>query len=409
MSLRALSSGVAGLQANQTALDVIGNNIANVNTPGYKASRAVFADLLSQTIVGAQAPGTGAGGKDAAQVGLGSMVTTIQPMFTQGAVEATGNTTDLAIQGNGFFVLQGGNVTYYGRAGNFIVDATGTLVDSVTGYRLQGTTGDIVVPPGSTTPATPTTTAFFNGNLDASAADGTTYAMSYSAYDSLGATHPFTITFTKNFAAASGQWDWAVTTTDPNVGSLSGDTGSVVFDSAGAITSGASPTLNITYSATAGGASPQDVVLDFGSSSNLTPLTGFAAHSTAALTSQDGFPAGSLISFGISSDGSIVGSYDNGRTATLAQVALANFANPGGLTREGENLWRESVSSGTPSVGAPGTAGRGTLLPGFIEGSNVDLAREFTQLITTQRGFEASARVIRMGDEILQTVVNIKQ
>jgi flagellar hook protein FlgE len=409
MSLRALSSGVSGLQANQAALDVIGNNIANVNTPGFKSSRTVFSDLLSQTVAGAQAPGTGSGGRDPAQVGLGSTLTVIMPVFTQGAVQSTGSATDLAIQGDGFFVLKNNANTLYARAGAFTIDAAGVLVDSVTGFKVQGTAGDITIAPGATTPANKTSTAFFGGNLDASQADGTTYVMTYSVNDSLGASHALTLTFTKNFAGAAGRWDWAVTESDANITSLAGATGQLVFNSSGAVTSGGSPSLSITYGAAAGGATPQAITLDFGSASNTKPMTGYAASSTAALARQDGYTAGSLTGFSISADGSISGTFDNGRTNTIGQLILANFSNSGGLTREGQNLWRESVNSGTPAVGRPGTGGRGSLLPGSIEGSNVDLAREFTELITTQRGFEASARIIRVGDEILQTVVNIKQ
>jgi flagellar hook protein FlgE len=409
MALRALSSGVSGLQANQLALDVIGNNIANLNTPGFKVSRPVFADVLSQTIAGAQAPAGDTGGQDPMQVGLGATVADVQTVFTQGVMRTTDRPTDLAIQGNGFFVLARGSDTFYTRVGAFTLDAGGLLVDSVTGYRVQGSTGDIIVSPGATTAANPTATANFGGNLDASQPDGATYTLTFSAFDSLGQSHPFTVTFTRNFGAATGQWDWAVTTTDATIDSLSGDTGSVVFDDTGALASGDTATLDITFETTAGAASPLSVTLDWGSAANPAGLTGYAAASTAALAQQDGFAAGALNGFTIAADGSVVGTYDNGRSATIGRIQLASFSNPGGLSREGQNLWRESVNSGPPALGDPGSGGRGTLLPGAIESSNVDLAREFTELITAQRGFEASARVIRVGDEVLQTAVNLVQ
>jgi flagellar hook protein FlgE len=406
MSIRTLSSGVSGMQANQAAIDVIGNNIANVNTPGFKSSRVIFADLLYHTVSAGQAPAT-TGGQNPMQFGLGASLGAIETMFTQGALSSTDRATDLAIQGDGFFVLGNGSDRFYTRSGSLTLDATGALVDTVTGYRVQGATGDVVIPQGATTPANPTTTAVFGGNLDASQSAGATYPLTFSVYDSLGRTHALTATFTKN--AAAGQWDWAVTESDPNIASLSGATGSIVFNGTGAVSSGATGTLGVTYAAGAGVTSPQNVTLDFGSASNLAPLTGYASASTASLATQNGYPAGALTSFNIGADGSIVGLYDNGRSSTLGQIQLASFTNPSGLVHEGQNLWSESVNSGAPGLGAPGTGGRGSLLPGAIESSNVDLAREFTELITAQRGFEASARIINVGDEILQTVVNIIQ
>jgi len=408
MALRALSTAVSGLQANQTALDVIGNNIANINTPGYKGSRALFADVLSQTVSGAQAPAANAGGRDPMQIGLGATIAAVRSNFAQGAVQSTDNPTDLSIQGDGFFVLQNGAETFYSRAGAFTLDALGNLVDSATGFRVQGAAGDITIPTGATVPATPTANALFTGNLDASAADASTHVMTYTINDSLGAAHTLTLTFTKDYATTPGAWNWAVTEADAAIASMTGATGSLVFNTTGGVASGSAGTLGLVYNAAASSATPQSVTLDFGSAANGGPMTGFAAASTAALNTQDGYPAGSLVSFAIGPDGSISGNYDNGRNAVIAQLQTASFANPGGLMRSGQSMWRESVNSGTPNVGVPGTGGRGSLLPGTLEGSNVDLAREFTELIQAQRGFEANAKMIRVGDEIMQTVVNIR-
>ncbi|MBI4245882.1 MAG: flagellar hook protein FlgE [Candidatus Rokubacteria bacterium] len=407
--LRVLSTGVTGLRANQAALDVIGNNVANINTSGFKASRASFADLMSQTLSSEQAPTTNTGGKDAMQIGLGTGLGAIRSIFSQGVIATTDHQTDLAIQGNGLFVLQNGSDTIYSRAGAFSIDADGKLIDSTTGYRVQGTGGDVTIAPGSTIAGNATTQSVFGGNLDASQADGTTHVATFTVNDSLGVARTLTVTFTKDFAGGAGQWDWAVTESDANITGLAGATGTIDFDSAGAISAGATGALSITYAAAAGVTTPQAVTLDFGSATNTVPMTGFAGTSTAAMTSQDGFAAGSLQSFGIGTDGSIIGSYDNGRTQTIDQLALAIFANPAGLVREGQNLFRESENSGPASVGNAGSGGRGTLMAGALEGSNVDLAREFTELISAQRGFEASARIIRAGDEVLQTVVNLMQ
>ncbi len=405
--LRALSTGITGLRTNQAAIDVIGNNVANINTTGFKSSRTSFADLLSQTLSGEQAPTANTGGKDAMQIGLGTSLAAIRTQFSQGVITNTDHQTDVAIQGNGLFVLANGSDTLYTRAGAFSIDADGKLIDTTTGYRVQGAAGDVTIAPGSTVPANATTTDVFGGNLDGSAAATTTYTSTFTVNDSLGTAHPLTLTFTKN--ALAGQWDWAVSESDTNITGLASNTGSIVFNATGGISSGATGAPVITYAAGAGVTTPQTVTLDFGSATNTAPVTGFAGTSSLAMTSQDGYAAGSLQSFGIGSDGTIIGSYDNGRTQTIDQLQLASFANPAGLVREGQNLFRESENSGPASVGNPGTGGRGTLIAGALEGSNVDLAREFTELIGAQRGFEASARIIRAGDEVLQTVVNMMQ
>jgi len=407
--LRALSSAVSGLRTNQAELDVIGNNIANVNTVGFKGSQTVFADLLNQTIAGEQAPSGNVGGKDAMQVGLGSAVGAIRTIFTQGIIQSTNNPSDLAIQGDGFFVLRNGTNTLYSRAGGFTLDSDGVLVDSVTGYRVQGAAGDIQIAPGSMIPGSASTTEEFGGNLDASQPDGTTHVVTFSVNDSLGTAHTLSLTLTKAFATNPGQWNFTVATTDPNITGLTGSTGSVTFDVNGALSAGSTATLGVAFAAATGVATPQSVTLDFGSASNPSPLTGNAATSTASLSSQDGYVAGTLRQWSIGSDGTINASYDNGRNAVLDTIQLATFANPGGLLHAGQNMFTVSSNSGVARVGNPGAGGAGTLLPGALEGSNVDLARQFTDLITAQRGFEASARIIRVGDEILQTVVNIKQ
>lgn len=405
-----LSTGVSGLRANQAAIDVVGNNIANINTPGFKTARATFSDILSQTVRGETVPSANSAGRNPEQIGLGVQLSAIQVDFDQGAVETTNNPTDLAIQGQGLFILKDGNGTrHYTRAGTFTLDANGTLVDAVSGYKVQGLNGDISVPPGKTIAGTATTKDVFTGNLDASVADGSTYVATFPVRDSLGNSHTLTITFTKNFAAAAGRWDWAVTESDANITSLTGATGNIVFNSSGAVSTGGTASLSITYAAAAGATTPQTVTLDFGSATNTTPVTGFAGSSTLALGSQDGNASGRLQSFSVGTNGVITGFYDNGVNQTIDTIQLALFANAAGLFREGSNLFRESGNSGIANIGAPGSAGRGSLIPGGLEQSNVDLAQEFTDLITAQRGFEASARVIRAGDEVLQTIVNIKQ
>ncbi|MFQ5828970.1 MAG: flagellar hook protein FlgE [Candidatus Methylomirabilia bacterium] len=404
-----LTTGVTGLRTHQQAIDVIGANIANINTPGYKGAKPLFSDLLSQTLRGETVPFGVAGGTNAQQIGLGVQLGAIQIGFNQAAVDTTGNPTDLAIQGSGLFILKDNNgALHYSRAGNFTTDATGILVDTITGFRVQGANGDITIQ-GQTVPGTATTTNVFSGNLDAGVADGTTHVATFTVNDSLGAAHVLTITFTKNFGAAAGQWDFTVTETDANIASLAGASGSVTFDALGAITAGATAPLTINYAAAAGVTTPQVVTLDFGSATNTRAVTGFAGASTLYLSSQDGNRSGTLQSVTVGTNGTVSGFYDNGTRQTLDTIQLATFANSGGLIREGTNLFRTSGNSGIPNVGTPATGGRGALIAGALEQSNVDLSEQFSNLISTQRGFEASARLIRTGDELLQTVVNLKQ
>jgi len=401
-----MNSGVSGLRANQLALDVTANNIANANTPGFKVGRATFSDILSRTLRGATAPTDNMGGTDPQQVGLGVQVTGgIVNLFTQGGILTTNRPTDIAIQGDGFFVLGNSTTRLYTRAGTFEVDAAGNLVDSVTGYRLQGVSGDILISPTQTSEPQATANALFTGNLDATVAAGTTYTSTVTIADSLGEMHNLTITFTKT--ADEGEFDYATTTSDTTMSIDTGGTGTIQFSGSGLITAGDTGSITLDFSN--GATDGQVVALDFGSTDNPTPVTGYASDSTLGLSSQDGYAPGTLQSFFISTDGNINGSFSNGQIQSLGQILLANFNNPAGLEKVGNNLFRETSGSGMPNIGNPGTGGRGTLTPGALEGSNVDLAEEFTKLIIAQRGFQANARVITTSDEVMQEVVNLKR
>jgi flagellar hook protein FlgE len=406
---RSLFTAVSALRNHQAWLDVIGNNIANANTTGYKASSVVFSDVLSQTLNAGTAPGASTGGINPSQIGLGSKLSSITMNFQQGTIQNTNRTTDLAIEGEGFFVLANGNDRVYSRAGSFSLDATGTLVDSASGFLVQGAGGNIRINLGQQTPATPTGEAFFKGNLDSTRPDGATYVATFDIRDSLGSSHTLTITFTKNFAAAAGQWDWAVTEADPAITSLTTATGSVTFGPTGAISAGASQAIGVVYAAAAGVATPQAVTLDFGTASNPIPVTGFASASTVTLGSQDGRASGTLQSFTVGQDGVISGFYSNGTTATIDTLRLAAFPNPTGLLKAGSNRYRESPASGTASIGNPSVGGLGTILGGGLEQSNVDLAAEFSALIIAQRGFQANARTIATVDSMLEELVNLKR
>jgi flagellar hook protein FlgE len=406
---RAMFTAVSGLRNHQTWLDVIGNNIANANTTGFKASSLIFEDILGQTITAGIASTTSNGGTNPMQIGLGMRVSSVTGNFQQGSIQPTNRNSDMAVQGDGFFALTDGTDRVYTRAGAFSVDANGNLVDSGTGLKVLGAGGPIQINIGQVIPATTTSTASFKGNLDFSAADGTTHVATFNVHDSVGGAHTLTLTFTKNFAAAAGQWDWAVTEADTAITGVTTGTGSLVFNGAGGIASGASQAIGLTYGASAGVTSPQAITLDFGTASNTTPMTGVASPSTVTLATQNGVPAGTLQSFTVGLDGGITGFYSNGRSSLIDTVQLATFANAEGLLRIGSNHFRESAASGIANVGNPGIGGHGTLVAGALEQSNVDLAQEFTSMIIAERGFQANARTISTVNSMLEELVNLKR
>src|ERR1051325_5542038 len=408
---RALFTAVSGLRNHQVWLDVIGNNIANANTVGYKASTVVFDDILGQTLSSGVAPSPNKGGVHPVQVGLGMTIGSIGQNFLQGSIQTTNRNTDMAIQGDGFFVLANGSDRTYSRAGSFSLDANGKLVDTGTGYKVQGANGDITVSLGSQSVAVATSNATFKGNLDFSAAEGSTFVGTFNVLDSVGSTHTMTITFTKNFTAAPGRWDWAVTkaATDASISALTTSTGSVVFNGTGAVAAGSSQAVGLTFAGGAGVTSPQSILLDFGSASSTTPLTGVASPSTVTLASQDGVASGTLQNFAVGLDGTITAFYTNGRTSTIDTVQLASFANAAGLVKVGQNQYREAGASGGAVIGNPSTGGRGTVVAGSLEMSNVDLAQEFSQMIIAERGFQANARTISTANQMLEELVNLKR
>lgn len=391
--LRSLFSGISGLRSHQTMLDVTGNNIANVNTTGFKSSQIQFQDTLSQVVQNAGGAQPGLGGTNPAQVGLGVRVAGITTSFTQGASQLTGRSTDMMIQGDGFFVVRKGAETFYTRAGSFDFDATGQMVLPGEGALVQGwaavngvvdTNGpltDLRVPSGSIMNAVATQNAVYKGNLDGSAADGTTLTRAITVFDSTGVERDLELTFTK---AATG---WSVGATD---GTATVPTTPMTFDASGALTA---PTA-----LTVGG-----VAVD------LSRVTAFAGLENVTADSQDGQAAGVLQSFSLNADGTIVGSFSNSLKQVVGRIALGGFTNPAGLEKAGGSLFRTTVNSGEPLLGAAGQGGRGTLAGGMLEMSNVDLSSEFTSLIVAQRGFQANSRVITTSDELLQELVNLKR
>ncbi len=416
--LRSMFSGVSGLRAHQTMVDTIGNNIANVNTFGYKSSGVVFQDLLSQVLNGAGLPTDQVGGTNPNQVGLGVKVADIATNFTQGAAQLTGRSTDLSIQGDGFFIVKNGTgQQLFTRAGAFNFDAFGRLVTS-SGDIVQGWTANsdgtintnaavanITMPLGQQLAPEETTEVTMGGNLDASAADGTIVTSSIVVYDQQGTPFNLTIDFEKTATAD----EWTVSASADVDGDGTPDTltvagGPLTFDPAtGEVTSGA---LTIDMGlGTFGG----PISLATGAAGDPDGLVQFSGPSGAAALRQNGNELGSLQSFTIGADGTVTGVFSNGRNRPLAQLALASFTNPAGLEKAGNSTFRTTVNSGNAQIGGPGGGGRGTILSSTLEMSNVDLAREFTNLIIAQRGYQANSRVITSSDELLQELVNLKR
>jgi flagellar hook protein FlgE len=419
--LRSLFSAISGLQAHQTKMDTVGNNIANVNTVGFKSSTTVFEDTLSQVLRNGSAPTATAGGTNPAQVGLGVKVAEITTNFSQGSTQSTGRSSDFMISGDGFFVTKSGNQQLYTRAGSFDFDGTGRLV-TPDGNLLQGwmatngavntngPIGDLSVPFGQSLKPVASSAGEVTGNLNSATAATTPVVpvvTQQTMYDPLGAAHQITYTFTPT--ATPNQWTvsvasgaTALTTTPAAV--------TVNFDPTASATSGKiipAAAQKFTFDASAINAAWTGPV-----SADLSQMTQYGAPTTAIANSPvngGGSAQGTLESFSLGNDGSITGVYSNGLRQVIGQLALANFANPSGLTKAGNSSYVVGDNSGTARIGVAGTGGRGSLTAGALEMSNVDLAQEFTGLIIAQRGFQANSKVITTSDQILQDLVQMKQ
>lgn len=406
----AFSIPLSGLTAESTALSAIANNLANQNTVGYKDVRVLFRDLFYENL------GTSGSG-DPIQLGAGTEVGSMPGSFTQGSVESSGVPTDVAIQGTGFFVTQKNGVNSYTRAGNFSVNKNNFLVTAdgqqVMGYpAVNGviTPGQGLTPlqlgAGSISPPTATGSLQIAANLNSGANVGDTFSTPVTIFDSLGASHVLTFTFTKTTANA---WGYTISIPAADVsGSATLTTGNMTFDGTGKMLT---PAANVTAIPIAGltdGAN--NMTFNWNLYNGATPvITQEASPSSTSSTQQDGNSSGTLVNFSIASDGTITGAFSNGRTAALGQIALAQFADVEGLLREGDNSFSESLASGQAVIGAPGTGGRGTLSGGAVELSNVDIATEFANLIVAQRAFEADAKAITTFDQITQDTINLKQ
>ena len=406
--MRSMFSGVSGLRSHQTMMDVVGNNISNVNTAGFKASQVSFSESLSQVLRGASGATDERAGINGAEIGLGVKVAQIDSIFTQGASQVTGRATDLAIQGDGFFVVEAANETTYTRLGSFIFDENGTLT-SASGGQVQGwvaTNGvvdtnsriqSIRIPLGQVIDPEETTEVAIGGSLSSDALVGDISRTSIEVFDSLGVPHEATYSFTKTNV---NEWSVAVEI-DGTPATIAPAT--VTFDASGQLTSAS--LVNVS-GFTPTGALPMDFDVDFGTA---LALVQFGGAPTMEAKAKNGQAIGYLVGYSISDVGLIEGQFSNGQNKALGQVATASFANPGGLSRAPDSTFRTSVNSGEPLVGLAGTGNRGLMSSGTLEMSNVDLAREFTNLIIAQRGFQANSRVITTADELLSDLVNLKR
>lgn len=525
--MRSLYSGVSGLRNHQTKMDVIGDNIANVNTIGFKKSRVNFQDMLTQTIKGASAPQSGRGGVNAMQVGLGMGLGSIDVVNTQGNLQNTGKTTDLAIDGDGFIILRNGNDEFYTRTGTLDIDKSGDLIMSSNGLKVAGWLSDadglintaspintINIPVGVSVPAQATGKAMYGKNLAASQSepintsittydslgdahainmtyfrptaevnindvvfdttDASVHDFKFNIYDNTGNKHEITVTMKEdgdkwyasavsaspalaglaidnasphdvatagdrnslktgglklNYTGGSfdvkfpyigagvgstfdsgkapevfstpGTWKWKVSSNDPKIDSVTAPTtDTITFDSKGNFISGGS-NIVVNYKTTYG-LPPQTINVDM---SHLTQYDG----DTTVVGVQDGYTTGTLQSISVDNSGIVTGAFSNGLTKSLAQVALATFQNPAGLAKSGGSLYKVSNNSGDAQIGTSGNGGRGMIKPGSLEMANVDLAQEFTDMITTQRGFQANSKIISTTDQMLEELVNLKR
>ena len=465
--MRSLFSGVSGLQNHQTRMDVIGNNISNINTTGFKRNRVNFQDMLYQQLRGAASPTDAVGGVNPQEVGLGMTVASIDTIHTQGSLQTTGVPTDLAISGNGFFVLDDRGTQLFTRDGAFAVDRDGVLVNPANGMRVQGWAAQevngfniidvsspveqLIIPVGDKDPARATSMVNFASNLDrripelpeTPTADQilrSTWSTSIDIFDSFGDRHILQVEFTRvpgvpnswnatvsvnpqseiPTNAAIGFGDEAPEAGGPTTFTVNFSNNGTLLsaeDGAGNV-SGAAGQVQMFVAYDVHNATPgedgefvrQQFVLNLGAVGGFTnSITQFAEASSARMVEQDGRTMGYLDNFRIDSNGIITGIYSNGTSRSLGQVALATFPNQGGLEKVGDNAFRVSNNSGMANIGPSGIAGKGRMVAGALEMSNVDMADQFVDMIVTQRGFQANSRTIQTADQLLQELLTLKR
>lgn len=462
--MRSLYSGVSGLKNHQVRMDVIGNNISNVNTHGFKTERVTFQDMISQELSAASEPKENIGGINPKQVGLGSLIAAIDKIMTQGSFQSTGKNTDVAVSGEGFFIVKDGDKEFYTRAGAFNVDKNGYYVNPANGLKVQGwnsrvdengnkyintsaTVEDIVLPLYSKEPAKATKEVVYQSNLNASALaipeDATPedrqrmindpdpkkrrgHVTSIKVFDDQGVERELRMELYKVrenvWRAGVSLSDSTQVSIDVNGGatntkvpgnkeielSFSPD-GRIVGVSDGVDSLSAGKLLADVSFRIPGNPAVQTFSLNLGEAGLVGGVTQFSADFTTKAVRQDGYPMGYMESFSIDNSGTVIGVYSNGVQQPLAQVALAIFTNPAGLNKAGDTMYTYSINSGEANIGVSGIAGRGKINAGLLEMSNVDLSDQFTDMIVTQRGFQANSRTIVTSDQMIQEVLGLKR
>jgi len=411
--MSSFSIPLSGLQASSSSLNDIANNLANLNTDGYKDQSLNFADVFNQMQ-------GNAGNGDPIQTGSGVLVDGASSNFSNGAISSTGVASNMALQGNGFFVVENNNgQTSYTRTGDFTVNSSGQLSTPegqlVMGYpavngvvSTSGTLSPIAVNQASTLPAVATTSFQTNTNLDSSATVGTTFSTPITIYDSLGTSQVLSIQYTNT---ASNAWSYNITLPASATGGTGNPTtiasGSLTFNSSGQLTSPTGSITGINIAGLADGAAAMKLTWNLNTSTGTPSITQQDSTSATASTTQNGFGVGSLTDYSVLPDGVVQGQFSNGQTLALGQVAIAGFANTQGLTQSGNNDFQATFASGAAVVGQADAGGNGSITGGAVEDSNVDLSTEFSNMIVAQQGYEANAKVLTTLDQISQATIQM--
>ena len=405
------SIALSGLQANSVALNTIGNNLANLNTTAFKGQTTAFEDLFYQQI-------GQSGSGDAIQLGAGTRVSGTSTNFTEGTIlpDSNSNSADMALAGNGFFVVQQGGVQSLTRAGNFQLSSNGNLItqdgQQVMGYAaLNGVVNQnsslspITIPVGLNVGAQATQNFSITANLNSNATVGTPYSSPVTIFDSLGQSHQATVSYTKT---GTNTWSYSVSLPAGDAtGAPTNNTGTLTFDSSGNLVSPAGSVNNITFPGLVDGASDLSFNWNLNNSSGTPTISQLASASSNTSKFQDGFTSGVYQSFIVDPAGVITAQFSNGRTSTIGQLAVATVANTAGLTASGGNNFMTTAASGLATVGVAGAGGRGALVDGALEQSNVNISTEFSNLIIAQRAFEANSKTVTTFDTISQDVISM--
>jgi flagellar hook protein FlgE len=405
------SIALSGLQANSVALNTIGNNLANLNTTAFKGQTTSFEDLFYQQI-------GQSGSGDAIQLGAGTKVSGTSTDFTEGTIlpDSNSNSADMALAGNGFFVVQQGGVQSLTRAGNFQLSSSGSLItqdgQQVMGYpavngvvNQNSSLAPITIPVGLNEGAQATQNFSITANLNSNATVGTPYSSPVTIFDSLGQSHQATVSYTKT---GTNTWSYSVALPAGDAtGVPSNNTGTLTFDTSGKLVSPTGSVNNITFPTLTDGASDLSFNWNLNNSSGTPTISQLASASSNTANSQDGFTSGVYQSFVVDSAGVITAQFSNGRTSTVGQIAVATVANTAGLTASGGNNFMTTAASGLATVGVAGAGGRGTVDDGALEQSNVNISTEFSNLIVAQRAFEANSKTITTFDTISQDVLSM--